>query len=59
MSRTERHKSNWELLSGMWQWLCYLNSRRREAALRQRNMLAGVVIVVLVDLLCLVAGTMR
>lgn len=49
----EREKSSWELMSGCWKWLCQINDRRRQAALRQRNALAGIVVVLLVDLLLL------
>ena len=47
----EREKSTWELFAGVWRMLNEINFRRRQAALRQRNMLAGVVAVLLVDLL--------
>ena len=52
----ERDKSMWELLAGIWEILNQMNFRRRRAAERQRNMLAGVVGVVLVDLLVQVLG---
>lgn len=41
----------WKSLAGVWRWLYFLNFRQRQAALRQRNMLAGVLVVLLVDLL--------
>ena len=47
----EREKSTWELFAGVWRMLNEINFRRRRAAERQRNILAGVVGVVLVDLL--------
>ena len=42
--------STWKSLARIWEWLNAVNFRRRRAAERQRNMLAGVVVVVLVDL---------
>ena len=51
-----REKSSWELLSNIWQMLNDINLRRRKAAERQRNMLAGVLAVVLVDLLVQLFG---
>lgn len=45
-----REKSTWELVAGIYEWLNAFSLRRRRVLERQRNMLAGVVVVVLVDL---------
>ena len=51
-------KSTWKSLAFIWECLCCITSRRRKAALRQRNMLAGVVAVLLLDLLLCVCGVL-
>ena len=52
----KREKSTWELMSDVWHWLCDLNYRRFCSMRRQRNMTAGVLVVVLIDLLIQTAG---
>ena len=51
-------RETWKSLAKIWECLCSITSRRRRAALRQRNMLAGVLAVLLVDLLVCVWGVL-
>ena len=46
-----KEKSMWESIVRIYEWLNAYSLRRRRHLERQRNMLAGVVAVVLVDLL--------